>query len=97
VNQQATKAVFENIPRNGRYERDLLHSMVHKFSQKNIEDALKWLCERGFVRKCGDATRPLYVRLATASVVYTNITPLDEWSTTVMLELHSAFKKVMTK
>lgn len=81
-------AIFDAIPEKGRYEQDVLNDFLLRSSRREIDKALEWLCERGHLRKCGDATRPLYAR-PERRIRYTNIRPIH--GTDVLLQMHQNF------
>jgi hypothetical protein len=78
---------------NGIYERDLLHKLVANYSQKSIEDVIAFLMERGFIKRCGDKIRPIYVRMESARVVYQCIVPLAPGTEQTLLTMHSNFEE----
>lgn len=87
------RKVYDAIPVTGVYERDLLQKMVGRFSHGSIESALAWLLQRGYIKKAGDKSRPIYVRSETAKVVYTNIKALRPEVTETMRTMHSNFEE----
>ena len=82
-------AIYDAIPEKGRYERDVLNDFLMRASLREIEAALDWLCVRHYLRRCGDVTRPIYVRREHASVRYTNIRPVT--GEDVLLAMHQNF------
>ena len=81
--------LWQMIPADGRYERDILHAMVSRWPQARVEKELAWLCERGYLRRCGDKIRPIYVRMS-RTVRYSNIAPLTIEN--VLLQMHQNFE-----
>jgi hypothetical protein len=87
------RVIFDMIKIDGIYERDLLHKLVANYSQKSIEDVIAFLMERGFIKRCGDKIRPIYVRKESARVVYQHIIPLAPGTEQILLEMHSNFEE----
>jgi hypothetical protein len=87
------RVIFDMIKVNGIYERDLLHRLVQYYSQRSIEDTLAFLMERGFIKRCGDKIRPIYVRMESARVVYQHLFPLAPGTEQTLLKMHSNFEE----
>jgi len=90
------RVVFDMIKVTGIYERDLLHKLVAHYSQKSIEDVIAFLSERGFIKRCGDKIRPMYVRKESARVVYQHLVPLESGTEQTLLKMHSNFEEKKT-
>lgn len=91
-NRSLVELIFDMVPRNGRYEQDILHKLVPSFPHRTIEAALVKLCADGHLRKCGDKIRPLYVRMVTPKVFYDGCAPAPAAAQTAMLQMHSNFE-----
>jgi hypothetical protein len=87
------RIIFDLVKIDGIYERDLLHKLVARYSQRSIEDTLAFLMERGFIKRCGDKIRPMYVRMESARVVYQCIVPLAPGTEQTLLTMHSNFEE----
>lgn len=86
------RVIFDKIKVTGIYERDLLMALATEgHSPSKVDEAIDYLAGRGYIRKCGDKIRPLYVRMESAKVVYQNLTPLDHKAAQVLLQMHSNF------
>lgn len=81
--------IFDIVPPTGRYEGDIFNDFLRYASRREIENALQWLCEKGHLRKCGDAVRPIYARPEKPRITYTNIRPIH--GTDVLLQMHQNF------
>lgn len=90
---EIVEKIFEVVPKDGRYEQDIMFGLVHQFSQRDIEAALRWLCHNGHLRKCGNKSRPLYVRVTSPRVFYDNIRPVAGDPTPALLQMHSNFEE----
>jgi hypothetical protein len=90
------RKIFDMIKVNGIYERDLFQRLINSYSQKSIEDVIAFLTERGFIKKCGDKVRPIYVRKESAKVVYQHISPLAPGTEQTLLKMHSNFEEERT-
>ena len=85
--------LYARVTINGWYESDIFNhfqSSGRNWSRREIEKALSWLRERGHLRRCGDAVRPLYVR-PERRIVYDNIRPVS--GTPTLLTMHSNFEE----
>lgn len=91
-NCSLVEKIFDMVPRNGRYERDIVQALIHEFPQRTIEAILRRLCDQDHLRKCGDSVRPLYVRMVTPKVFYDGLAPLSQDLASVMLQMHSNFE-----
>jgi hypothetical protein len=87
------RVIFDLIKIDGVYERDLLHKLVARYSQRSIEDTLAFLLERRFIKRAGDKIRPIYVRIESARVVYANIAPTAPGTEQTLLTMHSNFEE----
>lgn len=87
------RVIFDLVSINGIYERDLLHKLVGHYSQRSIEDTLAFLMERNFIKRAGDKTRPIFVRLESKRVVYCQIIPLAPGTEQTLLKMHSNFEE----
>ena len=90
------RKIYDLIPVDGIYERDLLHKLVDHHCQKSVEDALAFLIERQFVKSAGDKIRPMFVRRASVRVVYANILPATPDTEQTLLKMHSNFEENRT-
>jgi len=89
VRPKLAQAIWSGVPVTGRYEADIVNTLLGGWSRHEIDKALKWLVERGHLRRCGDAVRPLYAR-PERSIRYDNIRPLHGM-TAALLAMHSNF------
>lgn len=87
------RVIFDLIKIDGIYERDLLHTLVARYSQRSVEDTLAFLMERKFIKRAGDKIRPIYVRMESARVVYANIAPTASGAEQPLLTMHSNFEE----
>lgn len=88
------RVIFDKVKVTGIYERDLLMQLaIEGHSTSKVVEAIDYLAGRGYIRKCGDKIRPLYVRSESARVVYQNLTPLDQRAAQVLLQMHSNFEE----
>ena len=87
------RIIFDLVKIDGIYERDLLHKLVARYSQRSIEDTLAFLMERKFIKRAGGKTRPIYVRMESARVVYQHIAPLAPGTEQTLLKMHSNFEE----
>jgi len=87
------RIIFDLVKIDGIYERDLLHKLVARYSQRSIEDTLDFLMERKFIKRAGDKTRTIYVRMESAKVVYRHIVPLPTGAEQTLLKMHSNFEE----
>lgn len=84
--------LYEMIPFDGRYERDIMHKLVNEYPQATIEATLLHLCREHQIRKCGDKMRLMYVR-EPHRVRYLNITPLSSRTADLLVTLHKNFEE----
>lgn len=89
---ELARAIFDTTPARGLYESDIIHKFLSRSSVRQIEAAIRWLIERRYFRKCGDPSRPLYVR-DKQPVIYTNIRPLRGGQERELLTMHSNFEE----
>lgn len=87
------RKIFDLVPIDGVYERDLLHKLVGHYSQKSVEDTIAFLIERRFIKRAGDKIRPMFIRTESARVVYANILPLKAGAEQPLLTMHSNFEE----
>lgn len=86
------RVIFDKIKVTGIYERDLLMQLAAEgYSPSKVDEEINFLAGRGYIRKCGDKIRPLYVRSESAKVVYQNLTPLHQKAAQILLQMHSNF------
>ncbi len=88
VRPRAALDIWESIPIGGRYRLDILNDFLVRFTRPEIEDALKWLCERDHLRMVGNMAGVFYSP-PERKVRYDSIRPM--FGEQVLMQMHANF------